>query len=113
MDRGNTIGGGHAVQDRRRPTSNSDIARGLGGRSGFSSEEPHADRPAPATSKAERVAAVRNWHDAINHFEDYEDQNRFRMGRLVPTWETLIAVAVVLVFVGIYAGFIAFLALTR
>ena len=56
---------------------------------------------------------MRNWHDAINHFEDYEDQDRFRIGRLVPTSETLIALACIVVFVGGFAGLIAFLALTR
>jgi E3 ubiquitin-protein ligase DOA10 len=59
------------------------------------------------------VAAVRNWHDAINHFEDYEDQNRFRIGRLLPTSELLVAGTIVLVFVGGFAAFIAALALTR
>ncbi|HEV2797742.1 MAG TPA: hypothetical protein VGV65_08990 [Nocardioides sp.] len=101
------------MESRRRPTSNSGIARGLGGRSGFSGSEPAGETPEPAPSKAERVAAVRNWHDAVNHFEDYEDQNRFRLGRLVPSYELVIATAIVLVFVGGYAGFIAFLALTR
>ncbi len=56
---------------------------------------------------------MRNWHDAINHFEDYEDQNRFRLNRLLPSYELLIAIGIVLVFVGGYAAFIAFLALTR
>lgn len=101
------------MENRRRPTSNSTIARGLGGRSGFSGAQRDSDVPTGATSKAERVAAVRNWHDAINHFEDYEDQDRFRMGRLLPTSETLIALCCVLVFVGGFATLIAFLALTR
>lgn len=101
------------MESRRRPTSNSSIARGLGGRNGFSGDGSREDRPPEATSKAERVAAVRNWHDAINHFEDYEDLNRFRIGRLVPSSELLIAIAVVLVFVGGFAAFIAYLALTR
>mgnify|MGYP005990544869 CR=1 FL=1 len=101
------------MQSRRRTTSNSDIARGLGGRSGFSADARASDRPPESLSKAERVAAVRNWHDAINHFEDYEDQDRFRIGRLVPASETVIAIAIVLVFVGGFAAGIAFLALTR
>ncbi len=101
------------MENRTRPTSNSGIARGLGGRSGFSGSDVDGDVPQEATSKAERVAAVRNWHDAINHFEDYEDQNRFRFGKLVPSHEILVATAIVLVFFGGYAGFIAFLALTR
>ena len=99
------------MKNRRRPTSNSDIARGLGGRNGFSADGRERDLPREATSKAERVAAVRNWHDAINHFEDYEDQDRLRVGRLVPTSETVIAIAIVLVFVGGFAAGIAFLAL--
>lgn len=101
------------MEDRRRPTSNSGIARGLGGRSGFSGAEGPRDLPPEATSKAERVAAVRNWHDAINHFEDYEDRSRVRLGHLLPSSELLIAGAIVLVFLGGFAGFIAFLALTR
>ncbi len=100
------------MENRRRPTSNSSIARGLGGRSGFSEDE-RDDIPRAATSKAERVAAVRNWHDAINHFEDYEDHNRLRLGRLLPSAELLVAAAVVLIFCGGYAGLIAYLALTR
>jgi hypothetical protein len=101
------------VEKRARPTSNSAIARGLGGRSGFSADHSTGETPEQATSKAERVAAVRNWHDAINHFEDYEDQDRFRFGRLLPSYELLVAVGIALVFVGGYAAFIAFLALTR
>ena len=101
------------MENRRRPTSNSDIARGLGGRSGFSGSDASGEAPEPPTSKAERVASVRNWHDAINHFEDYEDQNRFRLNRLLPSYELLVAIAVVLVFVGGYTAFLAFLALTR
>jgi hypothetical protein len=100
------------VENRRRPTSNGAIARGLGGRSGFSSDD-RGDRPPEATSKAERVAAVRNWHDAINHFEDYEDRDRVRPGRLVPSFELLVAALVVLVFVGGFAALILALALTR
>ena len=100
------------MEDRRRPTSNTAIARGLGGRSGFSGDVGPGDRPPEATSKAERVAAVRNWHDAINHFEDYEDRSRVRLGHLLPSSELLIAGAIVLVFVGGFAGLIAFLALT-
>ena len=101
------------MDSRRRPTSNSDIARGLGGRSGFSGSESDGETPQPATSRSERVAAVRNWHDAINHFEDYEDQNRFRFGTLLPSHEILVATAIALVFIGGYAAFIAYLALTR
>ena len=101
------------MEHRARPTSNSSIARGLGGRNGFDGSQSRSEVPEPATSKAERVAAVRNWHDAINHFEDYEDQNRFHLNRLLPSSELLIAAGLVLVFVGGYAAFIAFLALTR
>ena len=75
--------------------------------------ESAGETPAEPTSRAERVAAVRNWHDAINHFEDYEDQDRFRLGRLLPSHELLVAAAIALVFIGGYAAFIAFLALTR
>ena len=101
------------MENRRRPTSNSGIARGLGGRSGFSGDESGGETPQATTSKAERVASVRNWPDAINHFEDYEDENRFRVNRLLPSYELLIAIGIVLVFVGGYAAFLAFLALTR
>ena len=100
------------MENRRRPTSNSSIARGLGGRSGFAFDERRSARPV-ATSKAERVAAVHNWHDAINHFEDYENEDEVRIGRVLPSAELLVAVAIVLVFVGGYAGFIVVLALTR
>jgi len=112
MDHTFSIGGGHAVENRRRPTSNSSIARGLGGRSGFSGDA-RDDLPPQAASRAERVAAVRNWHDAINHFEDYEDENRFRLGRLLPSAELLIAAGIVLFFLGSYAALMAFFALTR
>jgi hypothetical protein len=71
------------------------------------------DRPPEATSRAERVAAVRNWHDDINHFEDYDDRSRVRLGHLRPSSELVIAGAIVLVFVSGFAGLIAFLALTR
>lgn len=101
------------MENRRRPTSNTGIARGLGGRSGFSGDSAREDRPPEATSKAERVAAVRNWHDAINHFEDYEDQDRFRFGQLLPSTEILIAAGVVLVVFGSYAALMVFFALTR
>jgi hypothetical protein len=101
------------VENRRRPTSNSSIARGLGGRSGFSGDGAREDRPPEATSKAERVASVRNWHDAINHFEDYEDRDRFHINRLVPSLDMVVAVAIVLVFVGGFAALIAALAITR
>ena len=101
------------MEKRARPTSNSAIARGLGGRSGISADHSTGETTDLATSGAERVAAVRNWHDAINHFEDYEDQDRFRFGRLLPSCELLVAVGIVLVFVAGYAAFIAFLALTR
>ncbi len=59
------------------------------------------------------MAAVRNWHDAINHFEDYADEDRVRMNRFKPSVELVVAALVVLVFVGGYAAFIAVLALTR
>ena len=64
-------------------------------------------------SRWERSAARQSWDDASNHYEEYEDENRFRVGRLLPSYELLVAIGIVLVFVGGYAAFIAFLALTR
>ncbi|RYB89674.1 hypothetical protein EUA06_13790 [Nocardioides glacieisoli] len=100
-----------------RPTQQSAIGKAFGGRSGFVSEElDRRDRSDPqgrSMSRWERSAARQSWDDASNHYEEYADENRFRVGRLLPSYELLVAIAIVLVFVGGYAAFIAFLALTR
>ena len=98
----------------RRTTQQSAIAKSFGGRSGFVSEElGNRDEPGEQMSRWERSAAFLNWSDSHNHYEEYADENRFRFGRLLPSYELVVAIAIVLVFVGGYAAFIAFLALTR
>ena len=97
-----------------RPTQQSAIGKAFGGRSGFVSDELDSrGRSSPPMSRWERSAARQSWDDASNHYEEYEDQNRFRLGRLLPSYELLLAAAIVLVFVGGFAAFIAVLALTR
>ena len=99
---------------RSRPTQHSTIARSFGGRSGFVSQELDSrGRPPEQMSRWERAAARLTWDEVANHYEDYEDENRFRVGRLLPSSELVIACAIVLVFFGGFAAFIAFLALTR
>ena len=99
---------------RRRLTQQSQIARSFGGRSGFVSDELDSrDRPQQPMSRWERASARLTWDESANHYEDYEDRNRFRLGWLRPTSELLVAGAIVLVFFGGYAAFIAYLALTR
>ena len=102
------------MDQKARPTQQSAIGRAFGGRSGFVSDElDRRGRPSRPMSRWERSAARQSWDDAANHYEEYEDENRLRPGRLLPSHETLIAVAIVLVFVGGFAAFIAALALTR
>ncbi|NYE37818.1 hypothetical protein F4692_002951 [Nocardioides cavernae] len=102
------------MRRRTRATQQRDIARSFGGRSGFASEElDRGDRPPEQMSRAERTLAWWQWSDSSNHFEDYADADHHRLDRLLPSAELLVALAIVLVFVGAYAGFIAYLALTR
>ena len=100
-----------------RPTQQAAIGKAFGGRSGFVSEElDRRDRSGQqdqSMSRWERSAARQSWDDASNHYEEYADENRFRFGRLLPSYELLVAIAIVFVFVGGFAAFIAFLALTR
>ena len=99
---------------RQRTTQQSAIAKSFGGRSGFVSEELDGrDEPGQQMSRWERSAAWLSWSDSHNHYEEYVDDDRHRFGRLVPSHDLLVATAIVLVFVGGYAAFIAFLALTR
>ena len=99
---------------RQRTTQQSAIAKSFGGRSGFVSEELDGrDEPGQQMSRWERSAAWLSWSDSHNHYEEYADDDRHRFGRLVPSHDLLVATAIVLVFVGGYAAFIAFLALTR
>ena len=99
---------------RQRTTQQSAIAKSFGGRSGFVSEELDGhDEPGQQMSRWERSAAWLSWSDSHNHYEEYVDDDRHRFGRLVPSHDLLVATAIVLVFVGGYAAFIAVLALTR
>ena len=99
---------------RSRLTQQSELARSFGGRSGFVSEELDAGGgPQEQMGRWERAAARLTWDEAGNHYEEYADDDRHRFGRLVPSHDLLVATAIVLVFVGGYAAFIAFLALTR
>ena len=45
--------------------------------------------------------------------DDEATKDRVRLNRLLPSVEVMLALACVLVFVGAFAGFIAYLALTR
>jgi hypothetical protein len=95
-------------------TQQKDIARAFGGRSGFVSEElDRGDEPPERMSRAERTLAWWQWSDSSNHYEDHADEDRMRLNRLVPSAELLIAFGCVLLFVGSYGAFIAYLALTR
>ena len=97
-----------------RRTQQSAIGKAFGGRSGFVSDELDSrGRQGPPMSRWERSAARQSWDDASNHYEEYEDENRLRPGRLLPSYEILLAAAIVLVFVGLFAAFIVALALTR
>jgi hypothetical protein len=99
---------------RQRTTQQSAIARSFGGRSGFVSEEfGGRDEVGEQMSRGERSAAWLNWRDSHNHYEEYADDNRFGINKLVPSWEITIAIGIVLFVFGSYAAFIAYLALTR
>jgi hypothetical protein len=99
---------------RRRTTQQSAIARSFGGRSGFTSEELGSrDEAGEQMSRGERSAAWLNWRDSHNHYEEYADDNRYRIHRLLPSFEIMVAIGIVLFFFGGYAAFIACLALTR
>lgn len=102
------------MRDRSRTTQHSTIARAFGGRSGFVSQElDRGGRPPDQMSRWERASARLTWDEVANHYEEYEDDNHIRLGRLVPSAEILICTAIVVVFVGGFAAFIAALALTR
>lgn len=64
-------------------------------------------------SRAERTLARFQWIDSNNHFEDYTDDDHFQLNRLVPSLDMVVAIGIVVFFVGGYAGFIALLAVTR
>jgi hypothetical protein len=99
---------------RHRPTQQSAIARSFGGRSGFVSEELEGrDELGQQMSRWERSAAWLTWRDSHNHFEEYVDDDRFRLHRLLPSTELLIAAAIVVFVFSAYGAFIAYLALTR
>ena len=99
---------------RSRLTQQSELARSFGGRSGFVSEELDArGGPQEQMGRWERAAARLTWDEAGNHYEEYADDDRVRLNRLLPSAEVMLALACVLVFVGAFAGFIAYLALTR
>lgn len=102
------------MERRTRTTQHKDIARSFGGRSGFASEQmDRGDQPPEQMSRAERTLAWWQWSDSSNHFEDHVDDDRVRFDRLVPSVEVLVAIAIVVVVLGGYGGFIAYLALTR
>ena len=99
---------------RSRLTQQSELARSFGGRSGFVSEELDArGGPQEQMGRWERAAARLTWDEAGNHYEEYADDDRVSVNRLLPSAELLVAVGIVAVFVGGFAGFIALLALTR
>jgi hypothetical protein len=51
--------------------------------------------------------------DSANHYEDHADDDHVRLNRLLPSVEILLAVGIVVLVVGGYGAFIAYLALTR
>ena len=69
--------------------------------------------PRRQMSRWERASARLTWDEAGNHYEDYADDDRVRLIRMLPSAELVLALACVLVFVGAFAGLIAYLALTR
>jgi hypothetical protein len=102
------------MKGRQRPTQQSAIARSFGGRSPFVSEElDTSDVPGRQMSRWERTAAWLTWHDSHNHYEEYADDSRVGFNRLVPSTELVVAAAIVVLFFGSYAAFIAYLALSR
>ena len=78
-----------------------------------SEEMDRGGKPAEVMSRGERSAARLLWIESHNHYEDYESDNRFRINRLLPSTELMVAAAIVVFFFGSYAAFIAYLALTR
>lgn len=64
-------------------------------------------------SRWERASARLTYDEVSHHYEEYEDENHFRFGRLVPSAEILVCTAIVLFFCGSFAAFIAVLAVTR
>ena len=102
------------MRARRRTTQHRDIARSFGGRSGFVSEElDRGGQPPEPMTRAERTLAWWQWSDSANHYEDYADDDHQRLNRLVPSVELLLAVGIVVLVVGGYGAFIAYLAITR
>ena len=61
----------------------------------------------------ERSAAWLDWRDSHNHYEEYADDDQSRFGRLLPSTDIAVAVAIVVFFFSGYGAFIALLALTR
>ena len=99
---------------RHRPTQQSAVAKSFGGRSGFVSEElDRGGQPPEQMTRAERTLAWWQWSDAANHYEDHADDDHVRLNRLMPSVELLLAVGIVVLVVGGYGAFIAYLALTR
>lgn len=98
---------------RSRLTQQSDIARSFGGRSGFVSEELGRGGAEPEQmSRLERSAACCCGATRPT-LRGVRRRDRVGVNRLLPSAELLVAVAIVAVFVGGFAGFIALLALTR
>jgi hypothetical protein len=102
------------VARRSRLTQHKDIARSFGGRSGFVSEElDRGGRPPEQMTRAERTLAWWRWSDSANHYEDHADDDHVRLNWLMPSVELLLAVGIVVLVVGGYGAFIAYLALPR
>ena len=84
---------------------------------GVRDDEQHeldrGDEPPEPMTRAERTLAWWQWSDSSNHYEEYADDDRVGVNRLLPSTELMVAVGIVAVFVGGFAGFIALLALTR
>ena len=93
----------------RRPTQLSSVSRGFGGRS-LSDDRPGRGAP---QSRAERSTAYSTWADAAHFFQDDEQESYSPSPLWAQAAEVLIALSVVVFFVGGFGLMILFLATTR
>lgn len=101
------------MKDRRRPTQQSTISHSFGGRSWTDEPPPGPPREGEPQTRGERRAAFLTWLESSNHFEEYADDGRTRLHFWEKHLDILIGLAVIVVFVGGYAAFLFFLAVTR
>ena len=98
----------------RRPTQLSKVSRSFGGRGFNDVFDDGTPRPGDPQNRVERSSAFKLWREAFNHFEEYENEDRYRPLTFRQKYaEYLIAAGVIVFFVGSYTAFIVWLALTR